>query len=97
MINTELLASIAQQMMSGTSVVVAGKSIPIRRTSSQRLRTLAFTMAGKEYQAIEQNPEKPSSWGANGQKRSSGGAVHGFRDQQVCRRYSAWHCESVWG
>lgn len=80
MINTELLASIAQQMMSGTSVVVAGKSSPIRRTSSQRLRTLAFTMAGKEYQAIEQNPEKPSSWG---QMARSGHQVVQFMDLET--------------
>ena len=29
----------------------------------QRLRTVRFVMGGKEYQAIEQNPEKPSRWG----------------------------------
>jgi hypothetical protein len=31
--------------------------------SKHRLRTLAFTMDGREYQAIEQNAEKPSRWG----------------------------------
>jgi hypothetical protein len=63
MIDTELLASIAQQMMSSNTVDVNGKSVPVSRTSKNRLRTLAFSMDGREYQAIEQNSEKPSRWG----------------------------------
>lgn len=61
--DTALLASIAQQMMSGNTVDVNGKSVPVTRTSKNRFRTLAFTMDGREYQAIEQNAEKPSGWG----------------------------------
>ena len=37
--------------------------MPVRRTSRHRLRTLAFAMNGRECQAVEQNPEKPSRWG----------------------------------
>jgi len=49
--------------MGGTSVVVNGKTLRVSRTGSQRLRTVRFVMGGREYQAIEQNPEKPSRWG----------------------------------
>ena len=63
MLDTTLLASIAQQMMSSNTVDVNRKSVPVSRTSKNRFRTLAFTMDGHEYQAIEQNAEKPSRWG----------------------------------
>ena len=49
--------------MSGLEIVVGGKSSRVSRTGSRRLRTVRFVMGGKEYQAIEQNPEKPSRWG----------------------------------
>ena len=60
MLGTAVLASIAQQMMSSNAVDVNGKPVPVSRTSGHRLRTLPFTMDGREYQAIEQNAEKPS-------------------------------------
>ncbi len=63
MLDERVLSSIAKQMMSGAATDVDGKRIPVRRTSSNRLRTVAFAIAGHEYQAIEQNPEKPSRWG----------------------------------
>jgi len=63
MLDAELLKSIAAQLMTSTSVSVDGKSATVRRTSQQRLRTAAFNVGGHEYQAIEQNPEKPSRWG----------------------------------
>jgi hypothetical protein len=77
MLDTELLASLAQQMMSSNTVDVNGKSVPVRRTSKHRLRTLAFTMDGREYQAIEQNAEKPSRWG---QLARAGHQVVQFKD-----------------
>ena len=49
--------------MSGAEVIVNGRSSRVTRTGSQRLRTTRFLMEGREYQAIEQNPEKPSQWG----------------------------------
>ena len=63
MFDTAPLASIAREMMSSNTVDVNGKPVPVSRTSKNRLRTLAFTMGGREYQAIEQNAEKPSRWG----------------------------------
>jgi hypothetical protein len=63
MLDHELLAAVAEQMMSGAEVVVDGKASPVQRTGARRLRTVRFEMSGKHYQAIEQNPEKPSRWG----------------------------------
>ena len=59
----EVLSSIAQQMMSDTTVVVNGQRVPVRKTSAHRLRTVGFEIGGRKYQAIEQNPDKPSRWG----------------------------------
>jgi len=49
--------------MSGREVLVDGRTSRVSRTGSKRLRTVQFLLAGTEYQAIEQNPEKPSRWG----------------------------------
>src|SRR5262249_1638808 len=70
------------QLMSGTKVTVAGHPQTIRRTSTQRLRTVAFTVEGRQYQAIEQNPEKPSRWG---QLARSGHQVVQFKDVEINR------------
>ncbi len=59
MLDTALLASIAQQMMSNNTVDVNGKHVLVRLTSGHRLRTVPFAMDGQEYQAIEQNPGNP--------------------------------------
>ena len=77
MLNADILQSVATQMMSGTTVVVEDKAFRVSRTSSQRLKTVRFEMAGREYQAIEQNPEKPSRWGQLARK---GHQVVQFRD-----------------
>jgi hypothetical protein len=63
MLDEEVLKSVAAQLMSAKQVEAAGKQERVERTSSQRLRTVHFEMNGREYQAIEQNPEKPSRWG----------------------------------
>jgi hypothetical protein len=75
--DTALLASIAQQMMSGNTVDVNRKPVPVSRTSGHRLKTLSFNMNGREYLAIEQNPEKPSRWE---QLAKSGHRVVQFKD-----------------
>ena len=49
--------------MTSGEVSVGGKALRATRTGSRRFRTVRFVMGGKEYQAIEQNPEKPSRWG----------------------------------
>ncbi|HZQ96098.1 MAG TPA: hypothetical protein VFA67_13870 [Candidatus Sulfotelmatobacter sp.] len=59
----ELLKAVAAQMMSGDAVAVGGGSVKVERTGSRKFRTLRFAMGGREYQLIEQNPEKPSRWG----------------------------------
>ena len=82
MVDAELLKLIASQLMGNTSVSVEGQSVPIRRTSRQHLKTAAFTIAGHEYQAIEQNPEKPSRWG---RLARSGHRVVQFKDTQTSK------------
>jgi hypothetical protein len=82
MLEAETLKSIATQLMTSTSVSVDGKSVPIRRTSRQHLKTAAFAVGGREYQAIEQNPEKPSRWG---QMARSGHQVVQFKDAENSR------------
>jgi len=75
--DAELLAAIAQQMMSGSAVEANGKRTLVRRSSAHRLRTVGFEMDGRQYQAIEQNPEKPSRWG---ELARQGHQVVQFRD-----------------
>ncbi len=82
MLYTALLSSIAHQMMTSSTVDVNGKPVPVSRTSKNRLRTLAFTMGGREYQAIEQNVEKPSRWG---QLAREGRQVVQFKDSGINR------------
>ncbi len=46
--------------MSSDIVEVIGTRLCARRTSANHLRRVGFTMNGRDYEAIEQNPEKPS-------------------------------------
>jgi hypothetical protein len=62
-IDHAVLQSVAEQMMNGAEVRVDDRLFRVSRTGAQRLRTVRFLMGGQEYQAIEQNPEKPSQWG----------------------------------
>jgi hypothetical protein len=57
------LESVADQMMDHAAVTVASKKFPVKRIGHNRLRTVTFQIGSHEYQAIEQNPEKPSRWG----------------------------------
>ena len=82
MIEAETLKSIATQLMTGTSVSVGGISTPVRRTSRQHLKAAAFSVEGHEYEAIEQNSEKPSRWG---QLARSGHQVVQFKDAESNR------------
>ena len=82
MLDTALLASIAQQMMASDKVDVDGEPVTVSRTSKNRFRTLAFTTDGREYQAIEQNAEKPSRWG---QLAREGHQVVQFKDRATNR------------
>lgn len=58
-----IFQSVAVQMMAGDTIKLDSHPIPVRRTSSQRLKTATFAIDGEEYTAIEQNPDKPSRWG----------------------------------
>ena len=63
MLDPRVLKSVAEQVLSGAEVVVDGRTSRVARTGSGRLRTARFVVEGMEYQAIEQNPDKPSQWG----------------------------------
>jgi hypothetical protein len=76
-LDTNLLSSIATQLMGGKEVSVGGQSVKVERTGSRRFRTLQFEMNGRVYQAIEQNRQKPSRWG---QLARAGHQVVQFRD-----------------
>ena len=82
MSDKEIFSSVAQQMMSGEAVEVNGQRLPVKRTSANRFRTVAFEIDGHKYQAIEQNPEKPSRWG---QLASKGHQVVQFKDVETNR------------
>jgi hypothetical protein len=79
-LDSTLLSSIATQLMSGSVIEASGKRISVRRTSAHRLRTASFAMQGRQYMAIEQNPEKPSRWG---QLARRGHQVVQFKDVET--------------
>jgi len=62
-VDLALMQSVALQMMERDEILVADKKMKVERTSYQRLRTVTFKMDDHEYQAIEQNADKPSQWG----------------------------------
>ena len=61
---SELLAAAWRQVLveGVDAAVLDGKSCPVGRTRSARLRTVAFQCAGRRIEGIEQNPEKASRW-----------------------------------
>ena len=71
--------------MRGAEVVVENRTSPVTLTGSQRLRTTRFLMDSKPYQAIEQNPDKPSRWGKLARE---GHRVVQFRDS-LTQKYVA--------
>jgi hypothetical protein len=76
-VDRELMKSVATQLM-GTGVVkLEGQNVRVRKTSRQGLKTARFQMDGREVEAIEQNPEKPSRWG---KLAAEGHQVVQFRD-----------------
>ncbi|HET9308350.1 MAG TPA: hypothetical protein VFO46_20195 [Candidatus Sulfotelmatobacter sp.] len=80
MLDHEILKSVAEQMMGAGEVVFEGRRSRVTRTGVRRLRTARFVMGGKQYQAIEQNPEKPSRWGKLARE---GHRVVQFRDLET--------------
>ncbi len=86
MLDKTILGSVAEQMMTSTQVTISGKNYRVTRTGSQRLRTVRFPMDGAEYQAIEQNSEKPSRWG---KLARDGHRVVQFRDLNSAKYVAA--------
>ena len=86
MLDRAVMKSVAQQLLSGSEVVVEGRTFRVSRTGSRRFRTVRFVAGGEEYQAIEQNPEKPSRWG---QLARQGHRVVQFRDLQTQKYVAA--------
>ena len=49
--------------MNGEEVILEDQKIRVKRVGSGRLRMVQFKMNGRVFEAIEQNPDKPSRWG----------------------------------
>jgi hypothetical protein len=89
--DTELLASIAKRMMTSNKVVdVNGKSVPVSRTSKNRLRTLAFTMDGASI--------RPSSRMLRSLAAGGNWHVRGIRscNARTRERTGWWRFVSMW-
>jgi hypothetical protein len=59
---------VAKQLMSWDEVVVPDEKsgeqrFRVQRVGRGRLRMVQFRVNGRTFEAIEQNPEKPSRWG----------------------------------
>lgn len=57
------LQSVALQLMNGEEVALGDQKLRVKRVGSGRLRMVQFRLSGREFEAIEQNREKPSRWG----------------------------------
>jgi hypothetical protein len=82
MVSTEsakVIESVASQLMNGDKVMLDVQRISVRRVGSGRLRMVQFKLDGHIFEAIEQNPEKPSRWGQLARAKHQ---VVQFRDVQ---------------
>jgi hypothetical protein len=79
------LGLVAGQLMTGEEVILEDQKIHVRRVGSGRLRMVEFRLNGRVFEAIEQNPEKPSRWGKLAREKHQ---VVQFRDVEA-RRYVA--------
>lgn len=57
------LQSVALQLMDGDEVALDDQKLKVKRIGSGRWRTVRFELNGREFDAIEQNRNKPSRWG----------------------------------
>jgi hypothetical protein len=82
MLDVDLMKAVAEQLLTEPEVEVAGSRLRIRRVGHGSLRTVRFAMNGRDCEAIEQNPEKPSRWG---QLARAGHKVVQFKDTNTNR------------
>jgi hypothetical protein len=59
----KVLQSVAMQLMNEGAVVLEGQKLKVKRVGSGRLRMVQFRLNGRDFEAIEQNRDKPSRWG----------------------------------
>ncbi|HXM64390.1 MAG TPA: hypothetical protein VN950_26255 [Terriglobales bacterium] len=57
------LQAVAVQLMNGDEVALDDQRLRVKRVGSGRLRMVPFRLGGRMFEAIEQNPMKPSRWG----------------------------------
>jgi hypothetical protein len=79
-VDRETMQSVAEQLLSDSAIHLDERRLRIRKTSRHRLKTALFEMDGRQYEAIEQNPEKPSRWG---KLAADGHKVVQFRDVET--------------
>lgn len=58
-----VLQSVAMQLMNEEAVALEGQKLKVKRVGSGRLRIVQFRLNGRDFEAIEQNRDKPSRWG----------------------------------
>jgi hypothetical protein len=58
----KVLGLVAAQLMNGSEVIVGDQKLRVKRVGSGRLRMIQFQLNGRTFDAIEQNPDKPSLW-----------------------------------
>jgi hypothetical protein len=80
MLDIQLMQSVAFEMLSNPLIQIEGRTLEIQRIGRGRWRTVRFGMNGREYQAIEQNQQKPSRWG---QLAREGHQVVQFKDVET--------------
>jgi hypothetical protein len=59
----KVLQSVAMQLMNEDTVKLDDRKLKVKRVGSGRLRLVQFKLNGREFEAIEQNRNKPSRWG----------------------------------
>jgi hypothetical protein len=79
------LQAVARQLMNGDKVTLDDQALSVTRVGGGRLRMVQFKLSGREFEAIEQNPKKPSRWGQLAREKHQ---VVQFRDT-VTRKYVA--------